>query len=237
MAHKACAYVAVALCVLLVQSAGQAHAQESSPNQTQEEQQVGIFYGIGQSFQVSQLVSLIPARIRSMASCVQRVGSGHEVKELRDEVSYMIELLQKNSATGPVMNEMEMIFTDSTQALMALPNVARKPYSELTLDDLLVLRDAAFNLVVLPIRLNRLRDSLMLALTNTDLYGSEFSSEIRKHLGSQLSVAARIGQEVFRCRGSSLAVATTTAAAPAITQRPRSTQAEIDDEDGDVFDF
>lgn len=58
-----------------------------------------------------------------MASCVQRVGSGHDVKELQDEMNYVIELLQKNSATGPVMNEMEMIFTESTQALMAVPTV------------------------------------------------------------------------------------------------------------------
>lgn len=58
-----------------------------------------------------------------MASCVQRVGSSHEVRELRDEMNYVIELLQKNSATGPIMNEMEMIFTESTQALMAVPNV------------------------------------------------------------------------------------------------------------------
>ena len=113
----------------------------------------------------------------------------------------------------------------------------RKPYSELALDDLLLLRDAAFNLLALPIRLNRLRNSLMLALTDTDLYSSELLGELRQHLGSQLSVAARIGQEVFRCRGSNLAVpATTTAAGD--TERPKSTTvAEAVEEDEDIFDF
>lgn len=81
----------------------------------------------------------------------------------------------------------------------------------------------------------------MLALTNTDLYGSELLTEIRQHLGSQLSVAGRIGQEVFRCRGSNLAIATTAAAPPASTQRPESTSATIAgeavDEDEDIFDF
>lgn len=52
MAHKISAFTAVVAFIVLAHPIGRALAQEQgSSNQTQEEQQVGIWYGIGQSFQ------------------------------------------------------------------------------------------------------------------------------------------------------------------------------------------
>ncbi|OQR71108.1 hypothetical protein BIW11_04033 [Tropilaelaps mercedesae] len=159
-----------------------------------------------------------------MATCVQRVGNSSDMTEIRDEVDYMTNLLQKNPATGPVMFEMEIIYSDTVQALMAIPSVVRKPISELSLDDLYTLRDATFNLMVLPIRIERLRSSLATMLLNTELYSRELAVEITRHLAAQFTIAARMGSDVLRCRSAELAaiaqatISTSTWAHPATEQ-------------------
>lgn len=176
-----------------------------------EEGQVGMFYGLGSSFRVSQLLSLVPRRVRTMAACVQRVGDGHEMREMRDEMNYIVNVLQKHPATGPVMLEMEMIYTDTVQVLTAIPTVVMKPLSELSFDDLIILRDAAFNLLALPIRIERFRSSLANMFLNSDLYDRDTASELGRHFVAQIKIAADIGSAVLRCRDTELAAIAQTA--------------------------
>lgn len=170
-----------------------------------EEQQVGLFYGLGSSFRVSQLISLVPRRVRTMATCVQRVGSGHDMREMRDEMNYIVDILQKNPATGKVMFELEMIYTNTVQALTAIPTVVMTPPAELSFDEVMILTEAAFNLMALPVRLGSLRSSIAAMFLSNELYDRELANELGRHFVAQLRIAADLGSAVLRCRSDELA--------------------------------